>query len=391
MKRKRKKLFRHSYHFPERQGNQATLLIDGELFFPAILEDIGNAKKTIFIEFYLMHSGQTATRFIDALARAVDNRVDVYMLLDAFGASKLLAADRKRLTDAGVHLAFYNPFRLRRLRRSLHRTHRKIIVIDNTLAYTGGTGIADLFAPGGSTDQYWHDTMTRIQGPCVNDWTRLFRENWSRWSDIALPSCDSCGALGSDGRGRVVSNHSARRSEIRKSLITHIYRARKRIWLATPYFVPSRRIRRLLVKAARRGIDTRLLLPGPLTDNPGSRYMARRFYGYLLKGGVRIYEYQPRFLHAKLFLIDDWASVGSSNMDRWGLIWNLDANQEVLRPEFAAQVAAFFSQDFQRSETFVYEKWCTRPWHQRLMELLWGRVMAVLAWFSSGVETLEKR
>ncbi len=391
MKRKPKTLFRHNYHFPERQGNEAVLLVDGENYFPAILQDIAEAKKTVFIELYLVHSGKITDLFIDALTQAAARQVGVFMLLDAFGASKLQQADRQHLSEAGVHLAVYNPFRLSRLRRSLHRTHRKIIVIDNTLAYTGGAGISDLFAPGPETGQYWHDTMTRIQGPCVNDWTRLFRENWVRWSTIDLPACDTCGARGRDGCGRVVTNQSARRSEIRKSLITHIYRAQRRIWLATPYFVPSRRIRRLLAKAARRGIDTRLLLPGPLTDNPGSRYMARRFYGQLLKGGVRIYEFQPRFLHAKLFLVDDWASVGSSNMDRWGLIWNLDANQEIQQQKFAAQLEECFNRDFQRSESFVYEKWCMRPWHQRLLELLWGRVMAILSWFSSGVETLEKR
>jgi phosphatidylserine/phosphatidylglycerophosphate/cardiolipin synthase-like enzyme len=144
--------------------------------------------------------------------------------------------------------------------------------------------------------------------------------------------------------------------------------------------VPSLRLRHVLRGAARRGVDVRLLLPGPITDHPAVRFAGRRFYASLLGAGVRIFEYQPRFLHGKMLLCDDWVSLGSSNLDRWNLRWNLEGNQEILSAEFAQQAIALFERDFALSEECRIEAWQTRSYYYRWLEWFWGQIDALLDW-----------
>jgi phosphatidylserine/phosphatidylglycerophosphate/cardiolipin synthase-like enzyme len=146
------------------------------------------------------------------------------------------------------------------------------------------------------------------------------------------------------------------------------------VWLATAYFIPSTKLRRALRRAASRGVDVRLLLPGPITDHPAVRYASRRFYARLLRYGVRIFEYQGRFMHTKVALADDWTTIGSSNVDRWNLRWNLEANQEIEDRGFAAQTLAMLQEDFTHCEEILYREWHRRSRLQRLREWLWGKV-----------------
>jgi phosphatidylserine/phosphatidylglycerophosphate/cardiolipin synthase-like enzyme len=358
--------------FPWRGGNQFELLVDGELFFPAMLRAIQHARHTIMLELYLFESGAIASRFIDAFVSAAERGVAVYLLLDDFGAHGLNPADRRRLHQAGIHLALYNPLRYGALRRNLFRDHRKLLVVDGRTAFTGGAGITDQFD---TTDnpRGWHDVMLSIRGPVVADWQQLFERNWNRWSEppLQLPPA-STDPVGSQ-RARVVLNAPSR-ANVKRSLIKHLRGAERRVWLATAYFIPSRKIRRLLRRAAKRGVDVRLLLPGPHTDHPAVRHAGRRFYGRLLRNGVRIYEYQPRFLHTKVLLCDDTVSVGSSNVDRWNLRWNLEANQELSSLELADEVKQMFEEDFSQSHELRYDTWFRRPWHRRLLEWFWGGV-----------------
>ena len=169
-------------------------------------------------------------------------------------------------------------------------------------------------------------------------------------------------------------NDIERYSEVLLSLTSEISRAKQRVWFATAYFVPRWRIRRALKRAARAGEDVRLRLPGPITDHPAVRYISQRLYGRLIKNGVRIFEYQPRFFHAKNVLCDDWVAIGSSNFDRWNLRWNLEANQEIQDAGVANQVKAMFEQDFADSEEYTYQKWCEAGWYNRLLRWFWKRV-----------------
>jgi len=171
------------------------------------------------------------------------------------------------------------------------------------------------------------------------------------------------------------------KSEIMRSFVTHIRHARERVWLATAYFAPPWKLRRALRRAARRGVDVRLMLPGPQTDHPAVRHLGSRYYDRLLRNGVRIFEYQPRFLHAKVLLCDDWMSIGSTNGDRWNYHLNLEANQELREPKIINRVRNLFEEDFGRCTEQLLEPWRHRSWRRRWPEWFWGKIAAVLARF----------
>ena len=359
--------------FPWREGHRYQLLIDGEQFFPAMLQAIAEARQQILLDIYLFESGTVASRFIDAFIAAAERGVQLYLLLDDFGARGLQAGDRERLHRAGIHLAFYNPMHYGTLRRNLFRDHRKMLLVDQQIVFTGGAGITDKFDTQSPSQQGWHEVMLSVRGPVLADWQRLFSQSWNRWGSPPLGLDDAVPAAAGTLPGRVSLN-APRRMEIKRSLINRIRGAEERVWIATAYFIPSWKIRRLLRQAAHRGVDVRLLLPGPHTDHPSVRHAGRRFYSRLLLNGVRIFEYQPRFLHAKMLLCDDWLSIGSSNIDRWNLRWNLEANQELLGGECVEQARELFQHDFSQSHEINTTFWKQRPWYRHLQEWFWGKV-----------------
>lgn len=374
------------YRFDWRDGNRFRLLVDGDAFFPAMLAAIGQARAYVLLEMYLCESGEVTDRFIEALIDARRRGIAVYLLLDHFGAAGLSRHDRHRLNRAGVDLRFFNPIDYGRLRANLFRDHRKLLVVDGRVAFVGGAGLTDEFGDG--AQRMWHEVMTEVRGPCVTDWVDVFRQNRDNWADrpmgLPLPEAKP---LREGHPGRVVIN-APTRMEIKRSLLKRLRTAERRVWIAVAYFIPSRKFRRELRRAARRGVDVRLLLPGPYTDLPPVRHAGRRFYARLLRHDVRIFEYQPRFLHAKVLLCDDWVSVGSSNIDRWNLSWNLEANQESADPQLRAAVERMFETDFEQSREYLKEVWCARPWYRRLLERFWGWVDV---WMERRTESRRRR
>jgi cardiolipin synthase len=219
--------------------------------------------------------------------------------------------------------------------------------------------------------------MVEIEGPLVGDWQQLFEQLWhARFSwrpshqpvALSLPECPPAGV----GLGRVAYANAAQHRDIVLSLLRALKGARQRVWLATPYFLPTWKIRRALRRAAARGVEVRLLLAGRNTDHPPVRFAGQRYYPKLLRAGVRIFEYQPRFLHLKMVLVDDWVSVGSCNFDHWNLRFNLDANVEALDPGLTQAVAASFIDDFANSREITLDDWRQRPWWRRTQQRLWG-------------------
>jgi phosphatidylserine/phosphatidylglycerophosphate/cardiolipin synthase-like enzyme len=364
------------HDFPFRPGNCFHLLVNGQRFFPVMLDAIRGASRQIVMEMYLVESGRIANQFSSALIEAARRGVSVQLLLDAFGCRALSGQDREQLVQGGVQLIFYNPLQLRRPKKNLLRTHRKFLVIDAAVAYVGGTGITDFFAGEGG----WRETMLEARGPVVADWQTLFARNWENCTGTpALPAMKAP-ASGKDQRGRVVwTERGSTHLEIKRSLLNRTAGARQRVWVATAYFVPSRKVRRALRRAAMRGVDTRLLVPGPVTDHPAVRFASRRFYARLLRHGVRIFEYKGRFMHSKVALTDNWSSIGSSNLDRWNLRWNLEANQEVDDRDFAGEVAQMLLEDFRLSHEIDYRQWQQRSVIHRLKEWLWGKVDILLS------------
>ncbi len=374
------------YRFPQREGNRFEILIDSAAFFPRMLTAIDSARQYILLEIYLIASGVVADRFIGALLAAAKRGVRIYLLFDDYGAIGLQRRDRDRLVHRNIQMVYYNPlashstlynlYRIfwQRTPRSLYRDHRKLLLVDGKLAYTGGTAITDAVDAPRQPEMRWRETMLEIQGAVLGDWQELFTESWNKYAAEPLTLPVVTPLTVSNGQpGRLTVNEARRRMGMQRSLLGHMQRARQRIWFATAYFIPPWSIRRKLRRAARAGVDVRLLLPGPVTDHPGARHASHRYYGRLLKNGIRIYEYIPRFFHAKTVLCDNWVTIGSSNYDRWNLQWNLEANQEIDDPDTAATVADIFRDDFANSREYSYSEWQQRSWHMRALEWFWRR------------------
>ena len=359
--------------WPWRSGNHFQLLDDNERFFERMLQTIESATAYVLLEMYLVESGIIAGRFVEALGRAARRGVRVCVIFDGFGSLGLGAAYRRTLIEAGVELRTFNPIALRARLQNFLRDHRKLLLVDGNTAFTGGAGLTDEFAIPGPPGQPWRDLMVEITGPVVADWQRAFDRTWRRsGAELGLPVPSVCPPLAEGADGRVSLSEARARSMLANGVVRRIQLARERAWIMSAYFVPSRRFRKALRGAARRGVDVRLLVPGPRTDHPWVRQAARRFYGKMLRSGVRIFEYQPRMLHAKLIISDDWVSIGSSNLDRWSFKWNLEANQEVQNAAFASIAAAVFEGDCAQSEILSRRSWPQRAWIGRLQERIAG-------------------
>lgn len=361
--------------YPWRDNNSLELLINGQQFFPHMLKSIGTAKHFILLEMYLMESGKIATDFINALLEAAKRGVKVHILLDDFGCRSLSNKDRSRLQASSVNLCFYNPLHYGTFRRNLFRDHRKILIIDNTVAYIGGVGLTDYFIDISEKNLGWRETVVAIQGESIIDWQDAFSRVWNFYSDKALKIENQNPDLPETiVPCRVNCTVGSAQQGIKQSLVKRIRSTERQCWIATAYFVPSFKVRRALARAAKRGVDVRILLPGENTDHPSVRHAGRRFYLRLLKAGVKIYEYQPRFLHQKVLLCDSWVSIGSSNIDRWNFRWNLEANQEVEDQGFVNHVVEMFKADFAESQACILEEWENRSMLSRLQENFWGYI-----------------
>ena len=355
--------------WPCRPGNEFRLLDGGGEFFPRMLAAIEGARSHVLLEMYLASSGRVAAAFIETLRRArLARGVRCCLMLDAFGALGLGGSDRRRLEDAGVELRFFNPLRWRNRLGNFNRDHRKLLTVDGQVAFVGGAGLTDEF----DGPEAWRELMLEIRGPVVTDWQRAFARTWRRFGpELGLPE-HLIAPLAGGATGRLSLSEAREHSVLANGVIRRIDAAGTRAWLMSAYFVPSRRFRKALRRAARRGVDVRLLMPSARTDHPWVRQAARRFYGRMLRAGVRIFEYQPRVLHAKMILCDDWVSLGSSNLDRWSFKWNLEANQEVADARVADAAAALFRGDFAVSQLLTRRSWPQRARLDRLREHIAG-------------------
>ena len=361
--------------FPWRKENSFQLLIDAEEFMPAMLRVINEAQNYILLEMYLIESSNVTTEYISALLIAADRGVQLYLLLDDFGVRGLNKSDRDRLQHKNIQIVYYNPLRWFRIKRYLNRDHRKLLLADNKIAITGSAGIISSNDPSNNNADCWRETMVEIKGQVVSDWKILFEGLWNRSCPKHLRLlCEHHLEDSYSMQGRVIFSRPMRPNTINRNAIRRGLLAQKTLWIATAYFNPPRKLLRMLRKKARHGVDVRLLLPGPITDHPSVRFYGHRFYTRLLRAGVRIFEYQPRFMHSKLMLSDDWCSIGSCNFDRWNIPRNLEANQEIADSYFAAEVKTAFEHDFEQCIEIKYSDWVGRPTLQRLKEWFWSQV-----------------
>jgi cardiolipin synthase len=368
----------HLLGSPVVPGNRVTALLNGDQAFPAMLEAIRSARHSITLEAYIFWPGTVGTTFAQALAERARAGVATHVILDGVGSQKLDDALIDGMRQAGVQVVEFRPLRWYALDRVNHRTHRKLLVVDGRVGFTGGLGIADLYLGHAQDKDHWRDGQFRAEGPVVGQLQAAFLDNWIETGGALLHGTDYFPPLDSAGGARAQAVHSSPgggTENLRLMYLLAIASARRTIRIANPYFVPNTLAVDMLVAATRRGVNVEILVPGPITDAGLVRRASRAKWGPLLEAGVRMYEYQPTMYHNKLIVVDDyWVSVGSTNFDNRSFRLNDEANLNVFDETFARAQAKIFTRDRARSRQVTLEEWRSRP----VTELLEERVAWML-------------
>jgi cardiolipin synthase A/B len=363
-------------------GNQVQALVNGDQIFPAMLKAIRGAQKTITFETYVYWSGEIGGQFTEALAERSRAGVKVHVLFDAVGAGKIDKSHVRQLEQAGVEVKKYNPLRWHSVARMNNRTHRKILVADGRIGFTGGVGIGDEWAGDAQDPKHWRDTHFRVEGPAVAQMQAAFVENWIETTGIVLHGADYFPALRQAG-GQVaqffVSSPGGGGESMQLLYLLSIAAAGEAIRLSASYFVPDDNEVRMLAQAARRGVSVQIIVPGPHIDNEIVRRASRASWGELLRAGVEIYEFQPTMYHVKVMIVDAlWVSVGSTNFDTRSFSTNDEANLNVFDRGFARAQERIFADDLERSRRISLEEWEKRPWSEKLWEHSMGLLSSQL-------------
>lgn len=357
---------------PQLQGNQVDLLVNGDEIFPAMLDSIRGARESINLLTYVYWTGDVAETFANELAAAARRGVRVRVLLDAFGARKIDDAWIERMRKAGAHVAWYRPLHWNRLHHFNTRTHRKILVVDGRVGFTGGVGIAQEWTGNAQDGDHWRDNHFRVQGPSVRYLQGSFAENWQQATGTVLAGPAAFPEHEPKGNAEVVVVNAPAGERFDGIPLTYwiLFRtARRSIQIATPYYVPDPDVSLGLRDAAERGVQVTLLVPGPHQDSVLVRYATRTYYRELLEAGVRIYEYQPTVMHTKLVMVDGtWALVGSPNFDSRSLELNDEIALAVRDPVLLADLAMSYAEDLRRSRPVDLEEAESRALWERVRD-----------------------
>ncbi|HWN07035.1 MAG TPA: phospholipase D-like domain-containing protein [Steroidobacteraceae bacterium] len=353
-------------------GNLVANLENGAQIFPAMLDAIRQAQKTVNFETYIYWSGDIGREFVAALTERARAGVEVQVLMDWVGSQKMDPALLEELEVAGVTVERYHPLKWYHLARMNNRTHRKLLVVDGRIGFTGGVGIADNWDGNADSPDHWRDSHYRIEGPAVAQMQAAFLDNWIKTTGAVLQGDGYfpavAGAGSADAQVFTASPNGGGDSMLLMYLLA-ITAAETSIDLSAAYFVPDELTRAALVAAIRRGVRLRVIVPGTRIDAEVVRKASRASWGELLEAGAEIHEYQPTMFHCKTLIVDrQLVSVGSTNFDNRSFRLNDEANLNVYDPEFAARVTAVFEQDLERSRRITLEAWKNRPWHEKLVE-----------------------
>ena len=358
-------------------GNRITVLTDGPTFYPAMLEAIRSAARSINMECYIFQDGRIAEQFIDALSERARNGVNVTIVVDAIGSFNLWGRPVARLRAAGCRIMSYQAVRWYSLHRINNRTHRELLIIDGRVAFAGGAGVADWWAfPARSHTRHWRDTMARIEGPIVAALQGVAAENWLECCGEILtgpdffPDLEPCG----DTTAFVVkSSPSDRATASRVTFQLLIEGADHTVRISTPYFLPDRPLRRALTKMSARGVKISVIVPGRETDQKWVRLASRRMWHELLAAGIRIFEYRGAMTHAKILIADElWAVLGTTNIDNRSFEHNDEVNVAMRDPQVAARLLQDYERDLGSSEEITLERWQRRPF--------WEKVVGAFVW-----------
>ena len=354
-------------------GNRVSLLQNGVEIFPAMLQAITSARTSVHMEMYIFWSDDVGGRFRDALAERARQGVEVRVLLDGVGSAKhLTETDVGGMRRAGCRVEFFRPIRPWMLDVINRRTHRRILVVDGKVGFTGGVGIADEWDGNADAPDHWRDTMARIEGPAVAQMQSAFEDNWSEVTGDLLVGEKYFPRLPPAGNvlvSVVPSNPRPSSSASQTLYSVAIAAAERTISLSNSYFVPNDDSVSLLTAASKRGVSVRILIPGKINDVPVTKASGRSRFGELLRAGAKIYEYQPTMMHAKTMIVDGvFATVGSTNFDNRSFRYNDEIDLEIYDEDVAGRLERMFETDLTRSRPYTYEQWTHRTAWERFTE-----------------------
>jgi len=355
-------------------GNRIIDLQNGDEIFPALLAAVSAAEKNITFETYIYWSGEVGQKMADALSERARAGVRVNVMIDWAGSIKM---DNKLLEEmgaAGVTVHRYRPLRWYNLGRLNNRTHRKLLVVDGRVGFTGGVGIADQWQGRAQDPEHWRDMHFRIEGPVVAQMQAAFNDNWIKTVGDVLNGADYFPAVAPVGESAAhlfISSPAGGSESMHLMYLMCIAAAEHSIDLAASYFVPDALMIGAFLAARKRGVRIRVVLPGRHIDSESVRFISKGEWGQLLRCGVEFYEYVPTMLHTKLLIVDrEVVSVGSTNFDNRSFRLNDEASLNVYDKEFALHMTAVFEQDLQPTKRYTYEMWQQRPLKEKVAEIV---------------------
>jgi cardiolipin synthase len=355
-------------------GNTLTLLNNGDAFYPPMLDAIRRAESSVTIEAYIYWAGNVGREFAEALAERALSGKKVKILLDAIGSASIGAEILGQLESAGCQVAWYNPIRWYTLGRFNNRTHRKSLIIDGRIAFTGGAGIADHWRGNARGPDEWRDLQIRLEGPAVVPLQTGFAHNWQQTTGELLSGDEYYPIIpraGAQAVQTLLSSPETGASSVRTMYYLSIVCARESIDIANPYFIPDPVAIETLIDAKRRGVDVRIMVSGIRNDNWLARYNSVRLFGRLLEAGIEILEYNRTMLHHKTMVVDRrWITVGTANFDNRSFAHNEESNINAFDTGLAGQLHASFSDDLGGCDRLTFERWQRRGVRSRIQEFV---------------------
>jgi cardiolipin synthase len=360
-------------------GNRVTALHNGDAIFPSMLQAIRAAERTVLFETFIYWSGAIGDEFAQALSERARAGVKVHVLLDWLGSLKVENQLVQEMKAAGVEVHRFHPLRWYNLGRINNRTHRKLLIVDGRVGFTGGVGIAPQWTGHAQDEDHWRDSHYRVEGPVVAQMQSVMLANWGKACGRVLhggdyfPTLEPAGELAAQ---MFHSSPSGGSESMQLMVLIAITAAVKTIDIGSAYFVPDEMSRGALVAAMARGVRVRIITPGKKIDTQTVRHASRALWGELLEAGAEMYVYQPTMFHCKLVIVDGLlTSVGSTNFDPRSFHLNDEANLNVYDRQFAAQQTEVFEQDLARCRRFTLADWQQRPALEKARE-------RVTAWFA---------
>lgn len=354
------------------EGNHVKVLTNGDNIFPAMLSAIHRAKKTITFETFIYWADSIGEEFADALSERARAGVKVHVLLDWLGSVKMEQKQLDKMIKAGVEIERYHKPHWSHLPRLNNRTHRKLLIIDGKLGFTGGVGIADQWRGNAQNPNEWRDTHFKVSGPVVGQMQAVFMDNWIKAQGKVLHGQEYFPALkqtGSMPAQMFSSSPSGGSDSMELMYLMAITAAQDSIFLSSAYFVPDELSTKALIAAAKRGVKIQIITPGKHIDTDLVRNASRAGWGGMLKANIQIAEYAPTMYHCKILIIDSlFVSVGSTNFDNRSFRLNDEANLNIMDRDFAIEQMNIFESDWSKSHLVTHKEWLHRPLSEKLLE-----------------------